>query len=107
MVVLSRADKGRRLVAYLAARTGIINLRYVPQEFRIDIDYPHHIKLSTDRKSERFYQYIYEIPTPMGVVIRFDGTIGDIEDAMVGMKIGTYAALLEAYVEREREKNAT
>lgn len=88
---MSRVDKGKAVSRYLTAATGIPLLSFDKDTSRIVGPPPFEFVVTTDAAGWRFFQAIRSTDSP---VIRYDGYVGVVEDAYVGMKLSTFATLL-------------
>lgn len=61
--------------------------------------------MSTDGAGWRFFQYIRELPRDgINAVIRYDAHIDGVNDAVVGMRLETFAMLLESHYNKVQDR---
>lgn len=90
---MRRADKGRAIARYLIGRVGIPTLRWDGTSSEVLSPPPYRFYVTTDAASWRFWKYIKD--DPKAFVIRYDKFIDDIDHAVVGMTLETFALLLK------------
>ena len=94
---MKRSYKGRVIAKFLTGVSGVPLLRWNPETSTVDAPPPYYIKVTTDAASWRFWQAVRELPVGPAVVIRYDNFIDGVEDAVVGMRLSTFASLLETH----------
>lgn len=95
---MKRGDKTRAIVRYLISRTGIPLISWDGTSSKITAPPPYGFDVVTDAAGWRFFQYVKELPEDrIAAVIRYDKYIGHIGDAVVGMRLSSFVALLEAH----------
>lgn len=96
-----RSDKGRRVTRYLTGHTGIPLLRYDGLTNTIEAPAPYSISLITDAKWWRFGERVAATNDQPGIpfVIRYDGYIDDIDNAIVGCNLRAFTQLLTKHYE--------
>lgn len=99
-------DKGRRVARFLGAHSGALGIEW--EQESNEVRGPHGIcfRISGDRDLARWSKAIISVGDDHGIrgAIRFDGSVGDVSDARVGITLRTLAMLLAAYDEVERSK---
>lgn len=93
----ARRDKGLAVARYLTAATGIVGFRWNGQN--IDSPAPYVVHLTTSRKLQNWTDALTDSDT-LGFAIRYDYSLPELAEAWVGMKLETFAMLLQAYHER-------
>jgi hypothetical protein len=93
-----RRDKARAITRYLSGHSAIPTLYLDPDNTIISGPPPYGFRLSTDRNSVRFFHYIKEAPRGgINPVIRYDGEIPELEDAIVGIRLSEFVQLIAAH----------
>lgn len=98
-----RADKGRAVARYIATEGGIPTAAFNGMGNWIELPYPYHAKVVTDRSLGRITEYLQQV-TDIGFVIRYDGGMQTVSDATVTMRIDAFAALLKHHYETTKRE---
>lgn len=96
---MKRSDKGKALVRYITGHTGIPMLHFDGRDNSIAAPNPYSIKVITDTHWWRFSEQVRAANDQSGIpfVIRYDGYIQGVDNAIVGTNLRSFAQLLEAY----------
>jgi hypothetical protein len=98
-VGMKRNDKGKSVARYLTGHAGIPMLRFDYETSIIEAPKPYSIRVATDAAWWRFGQYVKDTSEKSGIpfVVRFDGYINGVDQAVVGCTLSTFTQLLETY----------
>lgn len=93
-----RNDKGKAVTRYLTGHAGIPMLSWDGSTSRIDAPAPYAIQVMTDTKTWRFFEAIKEFPsTGLPFVVRYDKYLETVDQAVVGLRLSTFSAILSAH----------
>lgn len=95
-----RRDKALVVTRYLTSHTGIPLLRW--NGYSIDAPAPYTIGVTTNALWERFGSQVKETNDIPGIpfVIRYDGYVDGVENALVGTSLKAFTELLTAHYEK-------
>lgn len=96
---MKRNDKGKAVARYITGHAGIPLLRFDYESSTIDAPTPYNIRVVTDAKWWRWSEYVKATNSKTGVpfVVRYDGYINGVDEAIVGCNLRTFTQLLETY----------
>lgn len=90
-----RRDKARAVTRYLSGHSAIPTLYLDGATNIISGPPPYGFRIVTDRSSPRFFGYIKSAPRGgINPVIRYDGEIDNLEDAIVGIRLSEFVQLI-------------
>lgn len=92
-----RRDKALAVTRYLTGTTGIPFIRW--DGVRIEAPSPYGIEIVTDAVWDRFGSKVRATSEQVGIpfVIRYDGYVDGVENAIVGTNLKAFAQLLHNY----------
>lgn len=92
-----RRDKALAVTRYLTGTTGIPFIRW--DGVRIESPSPYLIELTTDSVWDRFGSKVRATNEQLGIpfVIRYDGYVDGVENAIVGTNLKAFTQLLHNY----------
>ena len=99
--VSNRSHRARMIANYLTRSTEIPHLDYrkgSDGNWEIQSPAPYQFRLITDKKWTRFYDRLDNDPERLLTVIRYDRAIDGVENAVIGMRLQSFAPLLRAHV---------
>ena len=101
---MSRADKCRAVNRFLTSRSGIPALMWDGDSTIRGVP-PYQFKIMTDAANWRFWEAMKALPDD-GItgVIRYDKFVGSLNDAVVGVKLPTFAVLLAKHSESIQDR---
>jgi len=91
-----RSTKGKAVTRYLTGHTGIPLLTWNGENNTITAPAPYEPYVSTDGAWWRFRQYLDERQESTGIpfVVRYDGSIENVDTAIVGIRLRHFAPVL-------------
>lgn len=101
---MKRSEKGKSIARYLTGHAGIPLLRFDYMNSIIEAPHPYDIRVVTDAKWWRWSEYVKETNDKQGIpfVVRYDGYINGVDQAIVGCNLRTFTQLLETYEKNMR-----
>lgn len=97
----ARRDKGLTVTRYLTGHTGIPLLSWDAHE-GLTAPHPYRIGLVTARSLGKWHDELNRLPvSDPHMVIRYDYSLGSVDEAWVGMTLGSFVPLLKAHYEKE------
>lgn len=96
----ARRDKGQTIARYLTGHTGIPLLAWDHAAGAVDAPYPYAIRVVTARSLSKWHEDLHRLPLKgPHLSIRYDYSLGSVDEAWVGMTLGSFAPLLKAHYE--------
>ena len=94
-----RRDKGLAVARYLTGETGIPLISWTTDG--LDCPHPFKFKLLTEATNWKYWQAANALDPKddMSVIIRYDGYMESIDDALVTMKIQTFTRLISEWAD--------
>lgn len=102
---MKRKDKGERIIRYITGNSGIPGISYQYEANAVNAPYPYKLGVTTAAQNWRFMQAVRELPHDrIGGIVRYDGYVQTVDEAVVGMRLDTFCQLLAVHYETIRER---
>lgn len=106
MAKRKRAEKLSTVRRYLIAHTGIPNIQTVGNSSTLNAPWPYGFHVTTIRSNNMFVQQgnQLQISDTLNAVIRYDGAINTVDEALVLTNLNTYARLIHTHYETHKRE---
>lgn len=105
VVLVRRKEKGEKVARFLTGHAAIPGIRYDYEHSTLNLPWPYQAIVTTGAQHWRFMEAARNLPHDrIAAVIRYDNYVESIDEAVVGMRLDTYAQLMQVHYETTSRK---